>query len=521
MNRLLMTLLVVVPMMLVHAQNVHISGGAIFEGEPFIAQNPSNPDHLVVAWMGFKLGDKVVIKTRVSFDGGQSWSAFTHLPHVVADHNSADPSLAFNSTGDVYVCYVDYDNIDFLTGSIVVAKSSNGGLNWSAPVIASDISFCPNKLCVDRPWMVVDCSGGAFDGTIYVTSMNANQPMVIAPYHPYFSVSSDGGDTFQFLGEMDDVGYLSGSLLNQPMPTPAVGSDGVFHAIYPSYMLSQSVFAQNFRASSNDGGVSFNYAVVNSVTQGFSETQTKKGYVLKAHPSDPNRMAFFYPSEQAGDLDIFMMETLDGGAIWSAAIRVNDDPVGNGVLQDLVWADYNEEGDVVVCWRDRRNGGVGFSVPSDIYAAVKLNGQPNFLPNFPISDQTVNHNAVLANSGNDFLSVCFHGDTAHVVWGDTRSGVINIFYNKTSVTSPTTSIQSIETADWRFNWLYPNPAVDYIVIPDFSDFQYEVYSAQGERMLNGKIAKTGTIDVINLSPGMYFITIKDAQRESGYRFLKQ
>ena len=47
-------------MMLSHffAQNINLSEGLFFEGEPFIALNPNDNQHLVVAWMGFKLGEK-------------------------------------------------------------------------------------------------------------------------------------------------------------------------------------------------------------------------------------------------------------------------------------------------------------------------------------------------------------------------------------------------------------------------------------------------------------------------------
>jgi hypothetical protein len=502
------------------AQNVNISQGLVFEGEPFIAQNPNNPNHLVVAWMGFKFGQKVIIKTKSSFNGGQSWSATAELTHSLSDHNSADPSLAFHGNGDLYVCYVDYDNVDFLTGHILVAKSTDGGLNWGSPVIALDATSCPNKLCVDRPWMVIDNSGGPHDGRIYITTMNADQPIVQAPYHPYLSVSSNGGVSFDFVGEIDAVNYLAGQLIKQPMPTPAVDANGRFLTIYPSYVLAQSVFGQNFMVSSTDGGVTYSHSQVNTVTQGFSETQTKKGYLLKAHPSVPERLAFVYPSEQSGDLDVFLQESFDGGDTWSAAIRVNDDAINNGVLQDLVWADYNTDGDLMVCWRDRRNGGAGFDVSTEIFGAVKFNGQPNFSNNFPLTDQLISHNTQVANSGNDFLSVAMQGDTAHVVWGDVRSGVINIYYNKTSITNPTTSIQTITTADWRFATLYPNPADDVVYLKELSEFNYTIFDLSGLLVKQGK-GEINSIRVEELATGTYTIIIETSKFQGGYRFIKR
>jgi len=82
-----------------YAQNINISNGAAFEGEPFIAMNPNNNQHLVVAWMGFKLGQEIIIKTRTTFDGGQSWSNTSEMSHLQAGYGSADPSLKIVNQG--------------------------------------------------------------------------------------------------------------------------------------------------------------------------------------------------------------------------------------------------------------------------------------------------------------------------------------------------------------------------------------------------------------------------------------
>ena len=52
-----------------YSQNTLVSGGTIFEGEPYLVINPQNQQHLVAAWMGFQLNQKVCIKSAVSMDG--------------------------------------------------------------------------------------------------------------------------------------------------------------------------------------------------------------------------------------------------------------------------------------------------------------------------------------------------------------------------------------------------------------------------------------------------------------------
>ncbi len=48
--------------MISFGQNQNISLGNVFDGEPYITINPNNSQHMVVAWMGYKFGENVVIK---------------------------------------------------------------------------------------------------------------------------------------------------------------------------------------------------------------------------------------------------------------------------------------------------------------------------------------------------------------------------------------------------------------------------------------------------------------------------
>jgi hypothetical protein len=76
-KRIIVLLMGVVLPSLLLAQNTNISNGFVFDGEPYLAINPNNPQHMVVAWMGFKMSNQIVIKTKVSFNGGQKPLAIT------------------------------------------------------------------------------------------------------------------------------------------------------------------------------------------------------------------------------------------------------------------------------------------------------------------------------------------------------------------------------------------------------------------------------------------------------------
>ena len=57
----LLLILLCLPM-ISFGQNQNISLGNVFDGEPYITINPNNSQHMVVAWMGYKFGENVVIK---------------------------------------------------------------------------------------------------------------------------------------------------------------------------------------------------------------------------------------------------------------------------------------------------------------------------------------------------------------------------------------------------------------------------------------------------------------------------
>ncbi len=504
------------------AQNLNLSTGVVFDGEPFLAVDPNNNQHIVVAWMGFQLGQKIVIKTKASFDGGQSWSSTSSLPHMVATNASADPNMYFDNDGNVYLAYIDYDNEDFENGYVVVSKSTDG-LTWDAPVIAFNIEDCPDKLCIDRPWMVIDRSNDTLNGTIYVTSMTPDNPDVIPPNHPFLVRSFDGGASFTPPRLLDTIGFLAGDEIQLPMPSPAMSANGTLHAIYPSFETNQSLFAQYIHVSSQDGGNSLSHNVQETVLQatGFQVyPDTKSAHLLVSDPSDENHLALLLFRIDNTDFNVYMTESFDAGLNWTNKQKVNDNPAGNGIVHDLVWAHFNENGDLAICWRDRRNGGPGFAADAEIMGAIKYRDSSTISTNFLISDQLVEHDNILANSGNDFMCIEYIGDTLHAVWGDVRTGTINIFYNKLIVSEQLANIQTLVEEDWRFQEVFPNPADEFIFIDaEFINAGYKIYNEIGQLLAEG-IAESNKLNIAKLSSGSYFLVINSAKGEYGYRFIK-
>ena len=519
-NILLNVLLFICLGLTIRAQNQLVSEGNLFEGEPYLAMNPSNSQHLVAAWMGIQFNNKVVIKSSVSTNGGISWSTPIWQAHISPTFSSADVSLAFDHLGNLFMCYIDYDNTNFSEGKVLVRKSSDGGLTWGNPSIVLDIASCPNQVCIDRPWMVIDQTTGPNAGTIYVTNMNANQPMMITPpYHPYISISSDGGQTFNS-EQLDAPGFLSGSVIPQPMASPVVTADGRFTALYPSYLPSQSLLPRLIRAQSNNQGQTFTYDVAYQ-GQGFgtSNTLVKAGPLLKSNPNNANQLAYFFLSDDFGETDVVFIETTNNGTSWTSPARINQDPIGNGKIQDLIWADYASNGDLAVCWRDRRNAtGTGYSVSSELFCTVRNATTSNWLPDFSVSDQLVNHQAILEDSGNDFMNVILKNDTLNVIWGDVRSGSLKIYFCKRGIYDTTNFIQSLPEPS---QFVFPNPIMNAFFVPtEFIGSEYYVLSSDGKSIRNGKI-ETSNQEFETIPAGSYRLLIISPNKRYQYQLIKQ
>jgi hypothetical protein len=503
--------------------NTNVSNGVFFDGEPYLTINPTNNQNLIAAWIGVKFlngGFTTVIKTKASFNGGSTWSTENYLPHFAPTYGSADPTMAFSTTGIAYLAYIDHREAPD-SGGVFVARSTNGGLNWDTPTLAIDMYDAPTEKPIDRPWMVIDKSLTSSNGTLYITSMPPS--FISPPNRPYYKVSTDGGFTWSTLTNLDGPGYLTGGSIQQTMATPAVTKNGEFVALYPSYVASQNVFPAYYLAKSVDQGQTLTYSTVYTATAGTSNTNFKKGYLLITDPSNANKMVFLSPAAPNNESDIEATHSNDGGQTWSARIRVNDDAAGNGKAQDMVWGAYNETGKLVVTWRDRRNSAVNdfWGAGYDFYYATSSDNGQTFGQNQKLTSQFVAFDSLITNSGNDFMSCTYSGDTLYSVWGDTRNNKMNIYFAKTLVSLNTTIGVSHLNMD-ETNWsIFPNPVEDYInlsVDKSLIGDQIGIYNFDGKFIKQTEIQSTeNQIDLNDLASGNYLIVVG----ESVKKFIKK
>ncbi|MEI8204199.1 MAG: exo-alpha-sialidase [Bacteroidota bacterium] len=493
--------------------NTNISNGVIFDGEPYVAVNPTNPQNLVAAWMGIKLISgqfPVSIRTRASFDGGNTWSTAIMMPHFGSGFGSADPSMAFDKNGLLYVCYIDYRQSPD-SGGVYVARSHDGGLTWDSPSKAFDAYDVAAKRPIDRPWLVVDNSNTPNFGTLYITTKPA--PWIPTPNRNYYKVSLDSGHTWSTISNVDGGTHLVGSAIAAPMATPATTVSGKFCAVYPSYVGSQNVYPAYYLATSADKGQTFSYTTVYSALPGANDTNYKNGYQLITHPTDSNKMVFLSPDALNGDDDIMAYSSTNGGQTWATPVRVNDDTVGNGKGQDMVWGAYNEQGNIIVTWRDRRSASAnGFwNAGYDFYYAISTNNGQTFSANQKLSSQFVAFDTLIVQNGNDFMSCVYRADTLYAVWGDTRNSKMNIYFTKVIVSTNTNVSETLlegEEAQFR---VFPNPALKELQVTASEQLigkDVAVFDVSGKMLYHAKLQdKNIKINIQPFENGIYFLKI--------------
>lgn len=504
--------------------NINISNTTIFGGEPFLAINPSNPNNIIISWIALDLstGLKSTIKSKVSFDGGQTWGNTYNHPHMYSTWKSADPSMAFRKNGTVYLSYIDYrESPD--SGGVYITHSSNGGISWSAPTRAWNANAeDPSKLPLDRPWLAVDNSTTTTQGMFYMSTKPA--PWIPAPNRAYFKSSADSGANWSSYRYIDTTGYLIGSAIQAPMAAICVAADGAVCLAYPSYVISQSVFPKIYFAKSyNKGGTFQYYDMLVNPSSVPSPNNYKLGYNMHANPNNANQIAACFINNTYGDPDVFTITSNNGGVTWSSPVRVNNDPISNGKGQDLAWINYSSNNKLLVVWRDKRNGsGTGYYQPSDVYCAVSLNNGASFQPNIRLSNISAPHDTILTQNGNDFLSCELRNDTIYAAWGDVRTGKLNIYFTKTSINTGLGIQSQIINNDSKLNLsVYPQPAsgqLELLVSDEkLKRLKITIYTIDGKIIMAKNIEpenKLAQLEISELKNGIYILL---AESEEGIR----
>jgi hypothetical protein len=279
--------------------NNAVTNGQGVQQAPTIAVDPTNPNHLVTAYLDHSLSSTgyAGIGIAVSYNRGQTWtqSSVPMPADTQYDQGAAAPSVAFDAQGNLYVSFMAATFLgtrpaltapgstsDVLDGfqsnnGIFIAKSADGGLSWSKPAAVDQNSYTQTGGSVPFdvfPTLAVDTlPSSPYFGSVYVSwaryypaGLPGNPSATAAGSDIQFAVSIDQGATWTI--QQQTVGGALISAINDPnyggvglapghgyerYPTVTVGAGGaVYVSIYDAGYFG--VF------SSTNGGRSLNGA---------------------------------------------------------------------------------------------------------------------------------------------------------------------------------------------------------------------------------------------------------------------
>jgi len=309
-----------------------------------VAVDPTDPGHLLGGSKTFYAPADYDFYTGVfeSFDAGRTWTQLQ--PPGVEDYGlTSDPVTTFDHLGNGYFTLLTrkaggYTGLDMLT-------LPKGG-SWLPPVVVDD-----DTTTTDKQWIAGDQSPASpYAGNLYMSWTDVGNPARIV-----FARSTDGNVTWSPPIELAR-GQVQGS-------TPAVAPDGTVYVLWGDGIFGSSG-ARLAVARSADGGASFGAPTTASsvrpipffLENGLAEGNFRSPASLPAFAAGPRDGALLaaWADYRHGDADIFAVRSLDGGRSWSAAQRVNDDPVGNGVDQIQPQVAIAPNGRMSIAWHDRR-----------------------------------------------------------------------------------------------------------------------------------------------------------------------
>src|SRR5215472_4211653 len=339
--------------------------------EPSIAVNPNNTDQVVAAFQPATI--------EYSSDGGQTFGT-AELPPVEGWRSGGDVSVAFDNRSRVYLATLHFEKLGSASywahgagkNGIFVRRSLDGGKTWEreAATVKAFQGKEPDIQWEDMPRVFTDAQPHSpYAGNVYVgwIEWQLDKSVIL------FARSTDSGRTFSAPIRIsthaglprDDNGGLVGFV-------GVVGADGT---IYASWNDGATITF----TTSKDGGKTFapSRSVVDVAPPYFGGAGGIPG-VARAmgfpqigvdvrEGKQSGALYLAWSDYSNGDIDVFCVSSKDHGRTWSKPVRVNSDPVHDGIDQFFQWMAVDPvTGDVYAQFYDRRddsaNRKTGFTI---------------------------------------------------------------------------------------------------------------------------------------------------------------
>jgi hypothetical protein len=422
-----------------------------YQGEIQVVVNPNNANQLVAAantWDA-PVGCQQTQAIFASGDGGATWNyacapgaaGYPSLGSCNASVFGSDPALSWDDSNRVFLNYMlicsQFGVINRY--AMVVARSTDGGATWTGHGVV--VNSWPDNDLEDKNFYDVDRNlASPFYGRHYTCwDRNNNEKL---------AYSTNGGASWT---EVDlPTSPLGGTDLACEI---AVEDNGTVHVVFDSLTCPGQTCTDEAMVytKSTNGGVSWSAPVVvrDFNLAGFSDLHCPQAQDSRCigpfgaiavdnsgGACDGTLYATFTDHGAGGnvdDADVWVSRSTNGGASWSAPVKVNDDGLANRVQFHPFLQVDQSNGHVVVGWHDARNSATNRAV--DFFVARSTNCGVSFEANVQASQSTAEFNNSTISSSNsnttdnpnrnpnqygEYLGLDVLAGKAYLAWCDTR-----------------------------------------------------------------------------------------------------
>jgi len=369
------------------------------EVEPYVAVNPANTKNLIGAWQQDRWNDGGAkgLVSAYSTNGGKSWTSvplpFTQcVPGGLNYERASDPWVSIGPDGTAYTISISFNESNN-NNAVGAAVSRDGGKTWGnlQALIRDD---APNfQFFNDKESITADPvrPGWAYAVWDRLETPNGN-PRASRRTSAYrgptfFTRTTDYGATWTPPKIIVDFGSSNKQTIgNQIVVDPKTGTlYNFFNLITPPFGVTAYKVA--FVKSTNRGNtwgapqVVADLRSVGVVNPNTGEA-IRTGDIIPEPAIDPKTGQLYVVWQDSrfngGNYDEVVLSTsTDGGATWSAPIRVNT-PTGKPAFTPMV--KVNANGTVGVTYYDFRNLAAGntSTLPTNYWFTSSTNGGASF-----------------------------------------------------------------------------------------------------------------------------------------------
>jgi hypothetical protein len=353
-----------------------------------------------------------------SFDGGSTWSGNYH---GAGGNNQGDPAACINISGRYFVGYINSGD------GQSVSYSDDNGATWAVSLVeAGSYSNFHDK---NHLW-VDNCPTSPFKGNLYDGWMTGSSQVAA-------SRSITNGTTWEPSQVISSAIISGGQKQGVNFKT---GPNGEVYAAFAVYNAWPGDETSIGFAKSTDGGVTWAPAVkiIDNIkgirTSGVPQNQRTNSFPSMACDisNGPYRGNLYVcwtnhgvPGLNTGnDIDCYMIKSSDGGTTWSAPIRINQDPIGQGKTHYFPWVTCDQaNGYVSVVFYDNRNVA---NNQAETFMAYSTDGC-NTITDMQVSDVSWTPSPVpLMATGymGDYLGITAYNGRVYPTWTDNRLGYV-------------------------------------------------------------------------------------------------